>query len=107
MRGLHRAEMGQRIQVAADIFGISHLLFRHPRTLSGGETQKVVIASSYVLKPELWILDRPLTELDPLARYKFLQEIELLAKQKGITFIITEEPAADLYSIATHRNLMR
>lgn len=107
MRGVPREEVERRIQIAVDIFGIAHLLSRHPRTLSGGETQKVVIASSHVLIPELWILDRPLTELDPLARYIFLQEIELLANQKGITFIITEEPAPDLYSIATHLSTIK
>jgi energy-coupling factor transporter ATP-binding protein EcfA2 len=102
MRGVPREEMERGIQRAVDTFEIGCLLSRLPRTLSGGETQKVVIASSYVLMPELWILDRPLTELDSLARYKFLKEIDLLANQKGITFIITDEPAADLYSIATH-----
>lgn len=102
MRGVPRIEIERRIQIAANIFGITQLLSRHPRTLSGGETQKVVIASSYVIKPELWILDRPLTELDPLARVKFLQELKLLANQRGATIIIAEEPASDLYSIATH-----
>jgi energy-coupling factor transport system ATP-binding protein len=102
MRGVSREEVERRIQLATETFGITHLLLRSPRTLSGGETQKIVIASSYVLMPELWVLDRPLTDLDPLARYKFLHEVRLLANQRGTTFIITEEPASDLYSIATH-----
>lgn len=102
MRGFPRIEMNQRIQYAAERFGIIHLLSRNPKTLSGGETQKVVIASSYLLMPELWILDRPLTELDPLSRFKLLQTLKELATQNGTTVIITEEPDADIYSIATH-----
>lgn len=102
MRGFSHIEMNQRIQHAAERFGIVHLLSRNPKTLSGGETQKVVIASSYLLMPELWILDRPLTELDPLSKFKLLQTLKELATQHGTTILITEEPDADVYSIATH-----
>ena len=102
MRGFSLCEMKKRIKSALATFGISHLLSRNPKTLSGGETQKVIIACSYVLIPELWILDRPLTELDPLARFSFLQNIKHMANQNGTTIIIVEEPACDLYLIATH-----
>lgn len=102
MQGFPSHKMEERIHLASDKFGISHLLPRNPKTLSGGETQKVVIASSYLLMPQLWILDRPLTELDPLARFEFLQTLKELANQNGTTVIITEEPASDIYSIATH-----
>lgn len=102
MRGFSHIEMNQRIQQTAERFGIIHLLSRNPKTLSGGETQKVVIASSYLLMPELWILDRPLTELDPLSRFKLLQTLKELATQNGTTILITEEPDADIYSISTH-----
>ena len=52
--------------------------------------------------PKLWVLDWPLTELDPLMRLTFLEELELMANQNGTTIFISEEPAADIYSIATH-----
>lgn len=102
MRGLSYCEMNKRIGFVAEALDISHLLQRNLRTLSGGETQKIVLACSYVLKPDLWILDRPLTELDPLSRINFLENLKHASEQNGATIVIAEEPAADLFSIATH-----
>jgi len=103
MRGFSLCEMKKRIQHAADIFGITNLLSRDPKTISGGEIQKAIIASSYVLMPELWILDKPLTELDPLSRYNVLQNLKKLANQYDITLIMTDEDhSRDLYQIASH-----
>lgn len=102
MRGLNQDEMKERIKLTSEIFNISHLLQNDLKILSGGETQKVVLASSYILLPELWILDRPLTELDPLARHNFLKNLQRMTDEKGTTIIIGEEPAQDIYNIATH-----
>ena len=103
MIGLPKAEMQARIKQAAEIFGLARLLQQAPRTLSGGETQRMVLASSYVLDPGLWVLDRPFTEIDPIGREIILQEIARLAKEKGIIAVIAEEPAPDLLSIVTHQ----
>ena len=102
MQGVPRKEIIRRIQLIGDKFDIVKLLSRDPRTLSGGEIQKIVISCSYVQMPKLWVLDWPLTELDPLMRLTFLEELELMANQNGTTIFISEEPAADIYSIATH-----
>ncbi len=102
MRGIEPEEMLRRINVIAGKFGIAHLMSRDPRSLSGGEIQRIVISSSFVLKPKLWILDRPLSELDPYARHLFLKELVQYAKENKAIIILSDEPAPDIYSIASH-----
>jgi len=57
--------------------------------LSGGEKKKVALAGALVMEPELLILDEPFTGLDPVSRRDFIQILNELNKEKGITFIIT------------------
>jgi energy-coupling factor transport system ATP-binding protein len=102
VRGIAREEIKHRIQAAAEVFDMGHLLSRNPATLSGGETQKVIIACSYVVWPELWILYRPLTELDVATRYKFLQELSHSAQERGTVIVMAEDPSDDVCSLATH-----
>jgi energy-coupling factor transport system ATP-binding protein len=102
MMGFSRDAMQSRIAQATAIFSLTGLLLQSPKTLSGGETQRMVLASSYVLAPGLWILDRPLTEIDPMGRETILKEIALLAKEKGMIAVIAEEAAPDLLAIVTH-----
>ena len=57
--------------------------------LSGWEKKKVALAGALVMEPELLILDEPFTGLDPVSRRDFIQILNELNKEKGITFIIT------------------
>ena len=57
--------------------------------LSGGEKKKVALAGALVMEPELLILDEPFTGLDPVSRRDFIQILNELNKEKGITFIMT------------------
>jgi len=103
MRGVQPEVIRQLIDTASSIFSITHLLKRNPRTLSGGEIQRLVIACSYVVSPDLWILDRPLTELDPAGRNLLLRILVSLSHEKGTTIILAEEPSPELDSVITHQ----
>ncbi len=103
MRGVPPYEIKRLIHLASSVFDITHLLSRAPHTLSGGETQRVVLACSYVLSPAMWILDRPLTELDPTGRNRLLNILKTLAFQTDSIIILADEPSIKLDSIATHR----
>ena len=80
--------------------------------LSGGEKKKVALAGALVMEPELLILDEPFTGLDPVSRRDFIQILNELNKEKGITFIITlhevdlvPEMTDILYLMHGHGNL--
>ncbi len=63
--GLSREETFRRVGEAVEKIRIGHLADRNPLELSGGEKQKVVLASAIAVRPDLLILDEPLSQLDP------------------------------------------
>ncbi len=71
--GVPREEMQARMEELLSKFGISHLMSREPLSLSGGEKQKLAIASVMVYRPEILVLDEPTTDLDPESREFVLQ----------------------------------
>jgi energy-coupling factor transporter ATP-binding protein EcfA2 len=102
LTGVSADTMLKRIYKAADDLFITNLLERDPRYLSGGETQKVAIACSYVMMPKLWILDRPFTELDESSRLRLIK-IMIEYIQKGNIIIVTDDEKKELLEkISTH-----
>jgi energy-coupling factor transporter ATP-binding protein EcfA2 len=63
--GLPREETARRVSEAIEKIRISHLARRNPLELSGGEKQKVVLAAALAVRPDLLVLDEPLSQLDP------------------------------------------
>ncbi len=86
-----RKEKPQEIKTAldwiTDLLSISHLLHRKPETLSGGERQKVALARALSTKPEVLLLDEPLSALDPETRENVQQELRQLHRVLNITTI--------------------
>lgn len=83
LREKNKDKRRDRVQEIAELFGIAHLLDRHPGTLSGGEQQRAAIARALIVKPRILLLDEPLSALDPHSKEAFRHELrrvhELLA----------------------------
>jgi molybdopterin-binding protein len=81
------AEITDRLNWIAELLGIPHLLHRKPDTLSGGEKQKVALGRAIITRPELLLVDEPLSALDPETRENVQHELRRLHKALGITIL--------------------
>jgi energy-coupling factor transporter ATP-binding protein EcfA2 len=95
-------EIHQLITYALDFVGLSGYEKRKPETLSGGELQRIVLASVLTMDPEILLLDRPADQLDPKGRKDIYQKLRSLCKAQGKTVIAAEEMLEDVVSLADH-----
>lgn len=87
---INRADMIQRIDRILKLMNIEHLKNREISSLSGGEKQKIAIASILCLEPEIIVLDEPTSELDPQSANDILDLIVKIHNELNITIVITE-----------------
>ena len=87
LRHYPRIEINQRVNEAADILGIKHLLKRKPKELSGGERQRVAVGRAIVRKPLVFLFDEPLSNLDAKMRVQMRTEIHKLHIRLQTTII--------------------
>ena len=87
LRKTPKDEIKRRVEEAARILDISHLLDRKPKALSGGQRQRVALGRAIVRDPKVFLLDEPLSNLDAKLRAQMRTEIAKLHKNLGTTFI--------------------
>lgn len=87
LRGYSNQEIDKRVEEAAVILGIKHLLHRKPRQLSGGERQRVAVGRAIVRKPMVFLFDEPLSNLDAKMRVQMRTEIHKLHMKIQTTMI--------------------
>jgi multiple sugar transport system ATP-binding protein len=87
LRGSPKTEIEKRVQEAATILGISDFLDRTPRQLSGGQRQRVALGRAIVRKPQVFLFDEPLSNLDAQLRVQMRREIARLHQELDATMI--------------------
>lgn len=87
--GIKREEIGDRISWALKLVGMERFRDAFPYQLSGGEKQKIAIASLLTMKPEILVLDEPTSNLDPKSRIEIFKIVQKLNK-KGMTVVVVE-----------------
>jgi len=85
--GMGHDETRRKVEWAAKMFGIGHLLDRKPRQLSGGERQRVALARAVVREPVVFLLDEPLSNLDAKLRNSARDELKQFQRELGTTTI--------------------
>jgi multiple sugar transport system ATP-binding protein len=86
-RRVDRKEIKQRVAEVARLLGIEELLERRPRALSGGQRQRVAIGRALVRRPQAFLMDEPLSNLDAKLRVQMRAELIALHKRVGITTV--------------------
>jgi multiple sugar transport system ATP-binding protein len=87
MRKRPKDEVKQRVGEAAEILGIQHLLARKPKQLSGGQRQRVAVGRAIVRKPEVFLFDEPLSNLDAKLRVQTRLELKKLHERLATTAV--------------------
>ncbi len=93
-------EVMLRLEEALEIMGISDLRDRSVDSLSGGQKQKVAVASILALKPKVLVLDEPTAELDPASSLSVYTLLKEYATKHGVTVIVVEQKIALLSEFA-------
>jgi tungstate transport system ATP-binding protein len=86
-RGLPKAEISARVNLWAARLGITPLLNRPARQISGGEAQRASLARAFALQPELLLLDEPFSALDAPTRMRLLTDLQGLLRETRITAV--------------------
>ncbi len=86
-RRIPRGETAARVAEAIDLVGLPDLAQRYPRQLSGGQQQRVALARALVIRPDVLLLDEPLSNLDAKLRAEMRFELKRIQRETGVTSI--------------------
>jgi multiple sugar transport system ATP-binding protein len=107
MARLPLAEINARVANAAQILGLEPYLKRYPRELSGGQRQRVAMGRSIVRKPQVFLFDEPLSNLDAKLRVQMRSEIRELHQTLGTTTIYVTHDQIEAMTMADQIVVMR
>jgi ABC-type sugar transport system ATPase subunit len=107
MKQIARAERAKRVREVADMVRIGHLLDKMPNQCSGGEAQRVALARTLVTRPEIFLLDEPLSSLDAKLRRELRAECDRLHKELRRTFIYVTHDQEEAMTLADRIVVMR
>ena len=93
------SDLDGRVKRVVDLVQLTGKESRLPGELSGGEKQRVALARSLVLEPEVLLLDEPLSALDPNLRKQVRAELKELQRRTGITFVIVTHDQEEALSM--------
>jgi multiple sugar transport system ATP-binding protein len=104
---MDRAAIRKKVDWAAALFGIGHLLDRKPRALSGGERQRVALARAVVREPAVFLLDEPLSNLDAQLRASARDELQQFQRRIGTTTIYVTHDQVEAMGLGDRIVVMR
>ncbi len=99
-------EIKTRVDKAAKILELGHLLARKPRELSGGQRQRVAMGRAIVRQPQVFLFDEPLSNLDAKLRVQTRLEIQKLHRELGITSLFVTHDQVEAMTLAQRMMVM-
>lgn len=107
VRRVPAAEREQRVQEALRLVQMQDYARRRPGQLSGGQQQRIALARALVIRPEVLLLDEPLSNLDAKLRLEMREQIRCLVDETGITTIYVTHDQKEALSMADTVAVMR
>ncbi|GHT67489.1 sugar ABC transporter ATP-binding protein [Spirochaetia bacterium] len=100
LQKIKKDEIRQRVQKAAEATGIEALLDRYPGQMSGGQRQRVAVSRAIVIKPKIFLMDEPLSNLDAKLRVTMRTELKTIHNKENSTTIFVTHDQAEAMSLA-------
>jgi putative spermidine/putrescine transport system ATP-binding protein len=100
MRGIARPQRMKRVDEALALVGLSGLSDRYPRRMSGGQQQRVALARALVIKPDVLLLDEPLSNLDAKLREEMQVELRQIQRTVGTTTILVTHDQGEAMALS-------
>lgn len=88
MRGIAKKERKERVEETLSLVRLNGLATRYPVEMSGGQRQRVAVARALAIKPEVLLLDEPMSNLDAKLREEMHVELRMIQRKLGITTIL-------------------
>ena len=107
LRKTPKEEIKKRVEEAAKILDIAHLLNRKPKALSGGQRQRVALGRAIVREPKVFLFDEPLSNLDAKLRVAMRTEITKLHQRLQTTFIYVTHDQTEAMTMASRIVVMK
>ncbi len=98
--GMNKSDSDARVQEMLKLIGLTHLSARYPYEMSGGQQQRVALARALAPKPQVLLLDEPLSALDAKIRVSLREEIRDIQRQLGITTVFVTHDQDEAMSIS-------
>jgi iron(III) transport system ATP-binding protein len=106
-RKIARAEANRRVDEVLELVGLSEYAERAVVALSGGQMQRVALARSIVYRPQLLLLDEPLSNLDAKLRLRLRDDLRVILKQTGMTALYVTHDQAEAVVLGDRIGVMR
>ena len=100
VRKVSKSERAQQVREMAQLLGIEELLDRSPRQLSGGQRQRVALARAIVRRPQVFLMDEPLSNLDAQLRLQMRVEIKRLQRELQVTTLYVTHDQVEAMTMA-------
>jgi multiple sugar transport system ATP-binding protein len=107
LRRSAKAERDERVKRVAELLDIAGLLDRTPRQLSGGQRQRVALARAIIRRPQAFLMDEPLSNLDAQLRMQMRVEIKRLQRELGVTTLYVTHDQIEAMTMADLIAVMR
>ena len=107
LRKTPKEEIKRKVEEAARVLDIAHLLDRKPKALSGGQRQRVALGRAIVREPKVFLLDEPLSNLDAKLRAAMRTELTKIHKRLGTTFIYVTHDQVEAMTMASRIVVMK
>ncbi len=98
--GMAKPDIDKRVKEMLALIKLDHLAGRYPYQMSGGQQQRVALARAIAVKPQVLLLDEPLSALDAKIRISLREEIRAIQQQLGITTVFVTHDQEEALSIS-------